>query len=977
MDFCLGFDFFISYAWKDGRTYALALEAALKDHGFECFLDSKHYAKGDDWRLVGRMALRRTSRLILVCTPAALESEPVLREVERFSRLNRRIIPISFDGSLTPETERPNPLSAFVTRDHLNIPESSGRMTVGPTEATVKSVVETFDLLRQDRWRVRVFAGAAAVFFALAVAAVIVGILAVLERRLAERRERIAVGQGLAALAENSVMVFPQRGTLLAVSALEVTERLGEPRVAAAEQALRNALGTISGRPLSGHTGPIRCLLISPSGKTALTASDDATVRVWDLENPRATARVLQGHSPPVRCMVLAPDGRTLIAGSADSTARVWDLAVPAAAPRVLEGHEDGITAMTVTADGRTLITASQDSTARAWDLRSLNSPARVFRGHERPVRTVQAIPRSRRFATFGDDTTGRIWDLDHPDSAPAVLNTIEPRGANILAVSPDGQWLVTGGPESRLKAWRLSTGTAITSIPLGDNVPKALAAAFDPESSELATACNDGSIRLWIVSEFNQYSGALPLKPKELTGHTGEVTSLCYSPSGQFLASTGGDVTEPVFLVDGVAHQKVGTDSTVRVWNLYDRQAKTTVLRGHEGTVHHVVFSPDGNRLLSGGEDGIARVWDVKPEEPISRSSNFQSPFERRLPDRGGVSPVLIRAYSDRTSIFDVAVALEGCTLATSAHDGHIGIWRVADEFAAPELLRSCEFKGPARIAFSPEGEKLFITSRSEMLRWSWRNDPRPEPIAPGRAVPDDHLPPFWSANGVWVAAIGQEPETLHLYDLTSPGRAPLALPNRLGVLYTLLSDDGRYVLGLSDDTKQNAVDRRLVVWDRSKPAQPPRVLPWTGSARPIAVSRNGRLVVSAERDQVAALLDVSRNDRPVAIRLLDAHEGGVATAAFRPDGRVLVTAGSKQDRTIRLWDLARPEEEPIGLNQDYGEIGQVQFSEDARWLVVVYAKGTLGLWHAATHDLVRLGREVAGRELSERESRRYLPAR
>ena len=69
-------------------------------HGFECFLDRQDYTKGDDWKLVGAWALKRTGRLVLVGTPKALESKPVLREVQIFTSSGKRVIPIDFDGDL-------------------------------------------------------------------------------------------------------------------------------------------------------------------------------------------------------------------------------------------------------------------------------------------------------------------------------------------------------------------------------------------------------------------------------------------------------------------------------------------------------------------------------------------------------------------------------------------------------------------------------------------------------------------------------------------------------------------------------------------------------------------------------------------------------------------------------------------------------------------------------------------------------------
>ena len=77
-----------------------ALASRLKADGFQVFLDRANYASGDDWKKVGAWTLRRTGQLILVGSPAAIRSDPVIREVEIFSKTGRQIVPIDFAGSL-------------------------------------------------------------------------------------------------------------------------------------------------------------------------------------------------------------------------------------------------------------------------------------------------------------------------------------------------------------------------------------------------------------------------------------------------------------------------------------------------------------------------------------------------------------------------------------------------------------------------------------------------------------------------------------------------------------------------------------------------------------------------------------------------------------------------------------------------------------------------------------------------------------
>jgi hypothetical protein len=151
--------------------------------GFEVFLDRDDYASGDDWKKVGVWTLWRTGQLILVGSAAAAKSAPVFREVEIFSKTGRRIVPIDFAGSLD-STEAPSPLAPLLPPETLRIKESAERLRTGPSDESVATIRRTFNLLRQDKKRARVFAAIALILATLTIA---VGLA---WRQAAQQRDR-------------------------------------------------------------------------------------------------------------------------------------------------------------------------------------------------------------------------------------------------------------------------------------------------------------------------------------------------------------------------------------------------------------------------------------------------------------------------------------------------------------------------------------------------------------------------------------------------------------------------------------------------------------------------------------------------------------------------------------------------------------------------------------------------------------------
>ena len=89
---------------------------------------------------------------------------------------------------------------------------------------------------------------------------------------------------------------------------------------------------------------------------------------MWDMGNPGGESERLRDHTEAVVALAFSRDGASLATGSRDATVRLWDLDDPTDPFAVLE-QGDAVLGLTLSSDGRWLATGGEDNAARVWDL--------------------------------------------------------------------------------------------------------------------------------------------------------------------------------------------------------------------------------------------------------------------------------------------------------------------------------------------------------------------------------------------------------------------------------------------------------------------------------------------------------------------------------------------------------------------------------------------------------------------------------
>jgi eukaryotic-like serine/threonine-protein kinase len=641
----------------------------------------------------------------------------------------------------------------------------------------------------------------------------------------------------------------------------------------------------------------------------------------------------LRGHGQPIHSLAFGPDGRWLITAAKDpdrdsAGPGQWSLWDAATGREIQTRPTRGTWMVAVDPSGTTVALGSRASalvpgTVTLWKTKT-QDPPRLEEEPAHILRTRLGTPRA-------------------------------------LAFSPDGRRIATVScdPGSCLEIWDVGSGRQVLAVDAACS--RVFAVAFRPDGKQLATACDDRSVKLW--------DAATGAAVGRLAGHTSNVYDVTYSPDGRLLVSCGQDETvrvwdagsgRPIHLLrghdsfvravavdaDATRIASASEDNAVQLWDAVTGQ-EIGKLRGHARFVTDVAFSPDGRSIASTSEDGTVKIWDAKSAIPtrvlthpgwIATVAYFPDALTIATVCRQGVIQLwdsesarqvrVLPGNSHDTS--SLSISPDGRRIATASPSGTVYLW----DAATARMIRALiGHEGRSNsVAFHPDGRQLATAGRDGTARiWDTETGELvrvfrvPGGIAISTACSPDgtRIAAAFSDETVRVWDLGDGHEVLRLNCETFEGLATLAA-NILA-----FSPDGRQLAACRNIADRTAGE--VLVFDAATGRLLLTLRGHTSNVTSVAFSPDGRRIATSSFDRTAKLWETGTGQEVFTLR---GHTSGVLSVAFSPDGQALVTGSI--DCTTRIWDSRlnpeRTSRQPADGPPEWGPFAQTKHTPDRR---------------------------------------------
>ncbi|WP_414573111.1 TIR domain-containing protein [Nostoc sp. CCY 9925] len=398
-------------------------------------------------------------------------------------------------------------------------------------------------------------------------------------------------------------LVFSPDGKTIAIGCInnEKDSRYSEHKIRFWSIATKNWTGL----PLNAHKHLIRSLTYHPKSEKNLLLSggDGRTIRFWDTQT-RECKYVIKGYANRIWSIATSYDCNTIACCGEDNQIRILNKTNSSyKSIQILSKHTDWVWSVAFSQDNKFLASAGEDSNVILWQRNGNQWEYKAtLKKHEGRVRRVIFSPDSNILASAGNDRKVLLWNInaDTIDHKPTPDNIIlhEDRILS-LAFSLDGKYIASSSGDKVIKIKNLESNNFIDFREHHDNQVHTVAFSPNPDERILVSGSFDKTLKVWNIDREDKCHCIRTLK-----GHSGGILSVVFHPTNNSIVASAGH------------------DKTIRLWNISQMRCIET-LEEHKSTVESVIFTCDGNYLLSASQDQTIKVWDVSS----INSSEFISP--------------------------------------------------------------------------------------------------------------------------------------------------------------------------------------------------------------------------------------------------------------------------------------------------------------------------------------------------------------